>query len=688
MGLLRERSPAVRMNTHSRWQVTRALGALLLLAAAASAQQAATTSQECEEYGGSFDVNANGAAFGIIAGAGEVVLHLNRALLETTNGVAYSVRGTDYSALSLNRDVYLRLSLQGATWPVAGRETTSRQDLETLETDPRWLIADFPANERAHYRDVYPGVDFGVYDDASSWECAFVARAGSSWSNISLSVDGALASERDAAGDMVYHFECGKLVLKRPTVYRSSDGTTFDSQTGSFVPSGSGVRFTYTPARSPVPTAVNTTAKRREPEMALVPAGGSTNGPAYEFHASKFEVTNAEFLDFLNDAEAATNTSRGANMHFDADGNVWINPAKQGRRDELFSLADSRLAYDRTQPAGKRYRLTGREPAFGKTYTNHPVTGVSWYGAVKYCNWLTLATGRSADDLCYREGTNAWDWAPVTCAKTNWIRGRFGDDERSAWLEVKGYRLMMDPGHGTNTLANDFNEFVRAAAWFGKTNTLYGYGRNTVRPGDANYYGGSPSAMRPDTMPVGFFDGSDHDDLFPTRTNANPYGIYDLSGNVDEWVTDLGYTNSALTRAAAGGSWMQRLPTALARQPVRPYETGTARGLRVVTSYSGKSMFILRVPLYVCLCPYQRDTAAEEAAKAKEDEKKETTIEQKLTSLDGGVPSGVASSPSGVLTKETTTGEGEEETVPEEGGVSEEEVPEDITSGVVTDGGT
>ena len=200
-------------------------------------------------------------------------------------------------------------------------------------------------------------------------------------------------------------------------------------------------------------------------DLALVEGDSQPAGPSYDFFMSRFEISNMLYLRFLNNAQANTNNWRGTNMFFDARGNVWINPAHKKDRDEMFVVGKSRLSYNPDDPPGARYRLSSAAAAPGGSYSNHPITGVSWYGAVKFCNWLTIATGRGWEECAYREGTNTFDWAPATGAATNWMRGIFTTPEREAWLSYKGFRLPMDgcekPKEEQDYLKVSHEEFAR-----------------------------------------------------------------------------------------------------------------------------------------------------------------------------------------------------------------------------------
>ncbi len=341
------------------------------------------------------------------------------------------------------------------------------------------------------------------------------------------------------------------------------------------------------------------------PTLQRVPAGGQPGGPGYEYFMGRYEVTNAEFVRFLNDAEVNRDNLRGAHMYFDRRGNVWMSPEEVQHEQELFTVWDSRIEYDLSRPVGARYLVSSRRPQTGLRYDDHPVTGVSWYGALKYCNWLTLESGRGADERCYTEGTRPEEWHPVTVSADAWQQGTFTPPQRNDLISLKGFRLPMDGVSGLRSLAGPFNEFYKVSAWNGLSNVFYGFGRNVARAGDANYLDHGALAIT-ETTRVGYFDSGRPGDAkslesVPVSGNENVYGCSDLSGNVSEWLSDFGQTNAANTRACYGGSYLYVLPRNEDRFFVPPHFTDPFRGFRVATTHSDQSIS-LRIPLDVCIC--------------------------------------------------------------------------------------
>jgi len=265
-------------------------------------------------------------------------------------------------------------------------------------------------------------------------------------------------------------------------------------------------------------------------------------GPEYPFLMSKYEVRNQEYVAFLNDAQSHVTHARGFNFFVGTNGSVWFKSSEVngGNAHRLFSIASGEIAYNATNPLGARYSVP-------LNYVDFPVSGVTWYGALKFCNWLTIVHGLGESQRCYREGPEPADWRPFPA--TNWPV--FRDAERQSWItNYFGYRLPMH--HASNTQSSAFNEFFKAAGWNGLFSNPYGFGRTFLVGGDANYFG-SGDPFDNGKAYAGLYDGTPVLS-YGTRPNFNRYGIFDLTGNVSEWLTDAPTTSS--TRSIRGGNFL------------------------------------------------------------------------------------------------------------------------------------
>ena len=151
--------------------------------------------------------------------------------------------------------------------------------------------------------------------------------------------------------------------------------------------------------------------------MILVPASDvQSNGPEYDYWISLTEVTNDQFATFLNDALAHLKDARGYYLYHDLDsGSVYFNPSGQGVKGTAAPSASiSVILYDATIG---RIRFQDTRYAVQAGYGRHPVVGVSWYGAVKYCNWLTIFAGLSEGVRAFGEGPDLLDWRPATISR-------------------------------------------------------------------------------------------------------------------------------------------------------------------------------------------------------------------------------------------------------------------------------
>ncbi len=151
-----------------------------------------------------------------------------------------------------------------------------------------------------------------------------------------------------------------------------------------------------------------------------------------------------------------------------------------------------------TEVSQKEYEaVMGSNPS-GAKGDDLPVTDVTWYDAIAYCNALSRANGL----------TEAYT---VDGTTVTWNRA------------ADGYRLPTEAEWEYAARANTTTPF-----WFGDyvhnsdANCYNAYGYNNDASG--NWVNGSGSYLRK-TVEV-------------TRYNANAYGLYNMHGNVAEWVWD------------------------------------------------------------------------------------------------------------------------------------------------------
>jgi formylglycine-generating enzyme required for sulfatase activity len=263
--------------------------------------------------------------------------------------------------------------------------------------------------------------------------------------------------------------------------------------------------------------------------------GSDEEQVTYDLFVGQGTVTIEEFLDGLNNLHA----DHPEEIQFRANGNVVFqdggpaillfdmdqnnNVTVTGIEEELFDN-------------GMTYNPTG-EPAYGadQARKNFPILGVTWYGTLYYCNWLTYLKDGDEDDEdgAYAIGPEPADWRPASLSKADWQDG-FNDSEREAWIQQypDAYRLPMDD---YAVGASRYNEFFHFVGDFGEGVES---GENDDR---VNYWNSGD-----------FFDNGP---VPPDYSVANEFGLDNVLGNVWEWQTDTFDPQDLSARSLRGASW-------------------------------------------------------------------------------------------------------------------------------------
>jgi formylglycine-generating enzyme required for sulfatase activity len=255
------------------------------------------------------------------------------------------------------------------------------------------------------------------------------------------------------------------------------------------------------------------------PDPGNISEGNTYGAVAYEFSIGRYEVTNAQYTEFLNlVAGTDPNSLYNENMGSNARGGI----ARSG--------ASGSYTY-------------AVKPNMG----DKPVSFVSWYDAVRFCNWLHNGRPTGAQNATTTEG-GAYTLAgatsigvgsdPIHRENGRNAGARFWIPSENEWYKAAYHQPAADGGDADHywlypTGANT-EPTIATADEFGNINN------DTANI--ANYYLGA--------------DWNGQDGNVTTVGSGGPgsasyYGAFDIAGNVWEWNEQI--INGG--RGLRGGSW-------------------------------------------------------------------------------------------------------------------------------------
>src|SRR5215212_79008 len=226
--------PAVSMNTAARTRITEHFGKLPL----------------------SFEMNkgqidpavkflSHGPGYDLFLTGTQAVLRVQKPRALQADNLKDPALANTAPKESAREGTVLRLKLLGASDApqVEGQEELPGKVNYFTGNDPAKWRRNIPTYRRAHFKDVYPGIDLVYYGKQREVEYDLIVAAGANPKLIRFSVEGADQIRLDKTGRLLLSLTHGDVSLNKPVIYQLDENGSRSEVKGAYVIKGSEVSF-------------------------------------------------------------------------------------------------------------------------------------------------------------------------------------------------------------------------------------------------------------------------------------------------------------------------------------------------------------------------------------------------------------------------------------------------------------